>query len=407
MMENECLSSCTWQANPFFKTRPEGFDVHYGTKWYERFFTGDNTFPQLHDSPMVPKDLSCLSSCFVRYKSAPSEILTTIQRECSDNGIDRQIPTHLEMGTMMVENNFTTFFPSIPQPFNPNLDCLVYYETKERRTCSTNGVCNFIPVQQHPESQQSGQTNLVRGVNALSFKTTEDLLLKNYATIHPRSSYTKKILRGSSPVTKAIKVCAIAKLIQWHLKISELYSTVGQDKFLDAASLFSVGNPTCDHFMPDIFGSLCTCVGMCGTTEYDPDDSESNPPEDLLFSFETRDGIWACQQACRNLERCEFYTHSAISQTSKNPSFYCFLWEKCTTFTFKASSVLPQAEVEFEGFKRNPVISKHWSGPRDCSKYNQKCPVCDQGKGFAVSFHYIHMNFIFYVNLRNNKQRLP
>ena len=132
MIENECLSSCTWQANPFFKTRPEGFDVHYGTKWYERFFTGDNTFPQLHDSPMVPKDLSCLSSCFVRYKSAPSEILTTIQRECSNNGIDRQIPTHLETGTMMVEDNFTNII-SIPPVFNPNLDCLVYYETKERR----------------------------------------------------------------------------------------------------------------------------------------------------------------------------------------------------------------------------------------------------------------------------------
>ena len=54
--EDECLSSCTWKVNPFFKTLPNGDLAHYGAKWWEPEFTEENTFPQLHSQFVLPDD---------------------------------------------------------------------------------------------------------------------------------------------------------------------------------------------------------------------------------------------------------------------------------------------------------------------------------------------------------------
>ena len=160
LKEENCLSSCTWKVNPFFKTQPKGGLAHYGAKWWESEFTDENTFPQLHDAPMVPKDLTCLKGCFDKYKYRDN--LEMLLQNCSAIGLDRQVPTHTKEGYDLVQSNFSDLvnWPnklSAPLPLNPNLDCLVYYETKERKGCreENSGVCNFIPQQIDPELRYS------------------------------------------------------------------------------------------------------------------------------------------------------------------------------------------------------------------------------------------------------------
>ena len=267
LKEDQCLSSCTWKPNPFFKIQPTGPYAHYGIKWYEAYFTDENTFPQLHDSPMVPEDLGCLSSCFEKYKEE-SDLLTKIQQKCSANGIDRQIPTHLKEGTEMVntsfESIFTNYFTSVPTTagvygfsipaliFNPNLDCLMYYETNERTECGTGGVCNFIPQNELQNNKHQLVYQNIQNKSSLRFVIQAQT--STYTTLE--TDYRQKIIRSSSPVTRAIKLCALAKLIQPYRTVQSQRTGSSIFTTSEAHDLFSGDYPTCDKFMPDIFGSV-------------------------------------------------------------------------------------------------------------------------------------------------------
>ena len=354
--EDECLSGCTWKVNPLFKVQPKGPFSHYAAKWYEEFFTPENTFPQLYDAPMVPKDLTCLKGCFDKFSG---KTLSKIQEKCSLIGLDRQIPTHTKEGFTLVQSSFTDlvngrppFFVSAPLPSNPNLDCLVYHETKERKECrSKGGVCNFIP-------DQGGRPNDMRRRRGYTQRQNE--VIETDITISPNY-----LLRASTPVTRAIEVCALAKVIQFH-KVGEIKESSFTTP--EAVNLFSGDSPsTCDHFMPDIFGSLCSCVGTCAPPNYDPT-SDTNP--NLILDFETDKGLWGCQNECKQTENCEFYTHYSVHSFFKEqdkyiqdpPVFYCSLWKKCDKF------VVP--------------VESGWldirSGPKDCALYTQKCPIVSE-----------------------------
>ena len=389
------MSSCTWKTNPFFKTQPEGPFAHYGIKWYERFFTAENTFPQLHDSPMVPEDLSCLSSCFEKYQQG-SDLLTKIQRKCSANGIDRQIPTHLMEGTEMVESSFEKIFANdcdtkpclAARIFNPNLDCLAYYETRERTECNTKGVCNFIPANGNKVGKVRGVQGNKNFFGTSTFATLED-------------DFSKKMLRSFSPVSRAIKLCALAKLIQFYREDGDDYF---KGRFPDSVfttskihDLFAGDFPTCDKFMPDIFGSLCTCVGTCAPTDYNPTDQTT--PSNLWYHFETDNGLWECQDICRKTEKCEFWTHSSFSSyfpRSNFDIFHCFLWTSCDTFSFSSENVYPGTRTQ-----KIPAyaVSEHWIGPKYCSDYDQKCPVVTQGEGYieVISLHFMFSHYPYAI----------
>ena len=379
LKEDQCLSTCTWKSNPFFKTQPEGPIAHYGIKWYEYYFRIDNTFPQLHDSPMVPEDLRCLSSCFDKYQQG-SDLLTKIQQICSANGIDRQVPTHLEKGTQMVESNFSKIFANdcSQQPclaariFNPNLDCLAYYESKERTECSTNGVCNFVPSNRRDIGKFQGAQNERNLFGTSSFEIFSNT-----------KKYTDQILRSFSPSSRAIKLCALAKLIQWYREDGDKYYTGQQPPTIFTKSethgLFSSEAPTCDNFMPDIFGSLCNCVGTCAPPGYN---ATSSYTSNLIWHFETDNGLWECQDVCRQTSQCEFWTHSSFSSyfpRSNFDIFHCFLWRSCDIFSFSKENVIPGTLKQSV-----PAVSEHWSGPKDCSKYQMACPVVDRGEGYEV-----------------------
>ena len=133
--------------------------------------------------------------------------------------------------------------------------------------------------------------------------------------------------------------------------------------------------------MPDIFGSLCSCVGSCSPRNFDPtDDTDSN----LLLHFHTDQGLRGCQDACKRTEGCEFYTHSRMSyfedplkyqEIPTSPVFHCFLWRKCDTFFIPNTS--PSA-TDFQWLDLR-------SGPKDCSLYTQKCPVVKNASGTLES----------------------
>ena len=362
--QDQCLSSCKkWKSNPLFKvdqsSLPNSF--HYGTKWWELLYSDQNTFPQLYDAPLVPEDLNCLEGCFDEFRM-DSVLLGRIQKECSANGFDRQIPTHVKEGDDFVNSGYSSvipFSPSsswLPLPINPNLDCLLYYEMNKRKGCrsSNDGVCNFIADQ--------GATNPGERGNRLNSGKTKQFG-SSITNITDVGDFKKFILRASSPVTRAIALCAQAKANQFW-------------KINNFAELVTLGNlsdsiQTCDRFMPDIFGSLCSCVGSCGPRNFDPtDDTDSN----LLLHFHTDQGLWGCQDACKRTVGCEFYTHSKMSyfeeqtkyaEIPTSPVFHCFLWSKCDTFFIPNS--------------RPKAIGDDWldlrSGPKDCSLYTQKCPI--------------------------------
>ena len=270
-------------------------------------------------------------------------------------------------GLDLVESNYTLIIPKFPLPFNPNLDCLVHFETVERKGCGSNeGVCNYIP-DQTDSNKESKQVihRLDSTINTTITKENKD--------------YKKKHLRASNPVARAVEVCALAELIQFH----KIQNYSGSDVFANHSDLFSGDSSTCDHFMPDIFGSLCTCVGSCAPGQFDPT-RDKDSPANLILHFLTNDGLWGCQDACRNTENCEFYTYSKVNffgtaqyaETPAFPVFQCFLWKSCDIFTIPIQGIYPYADQS---------ISDHWSGPRDCTLYKQKCPVVSSDSKVILS----------------------
>ena len=302
---------------------------------------------------MVPEDLRCLNGCFDKYLDK-TYLLKNIQQECSAIGLDRQIQTHTQEGYDLVQSNFSDLVnrPYLPLPLNPNLDCLVYYETKERKGCrSKNGVCNFIPGED-PNEDPRGNSGTQRKNDNIETNITDT------------NDYRSFILRAYSPATRAIEVCALAKIIQFH----RYYSEDSEFATPEAVNLFSGDSPpTCDHFMPDIFGSLCSCIGTCAPRNVD---ATSVADPNLILHFHTDRGLWGCQDACRRTVSCEFYTLSKASffegQDNKYkeiPSlsvFQCFLWRKCDSF------IVP---------RHSNLLKYEWSGPKDCALYDQICPI--------------------------------
>lgn len=366
--QDQCLSSCKWKPNPRFKVEnslPVTVFTHYGTKWWEEFYSDKNTFPQLHDAPLKPEDLNCLKGCFDEFRKN-SVLFSTIQKNCSANGLDRQIPTHVKEGGDLVNSgfNFALPYPSpfpvpsslwVPLPWNPNLDCLMFYERIERHGCRTSndGVCNFIANQGAVGNRRSN-----------SGETKQSIPINTGITNIPGDAYKMFILRAFSPFTRALALCTQAKTNQFA-------------RINDPSLSSSNPEQTCDSFMPDIFGSLCSCVGSCSPRYFDPtNDTDSN----LILHFHTDQGLWGCQDACKRTGGCEFYTHSRMSyfeeqfkyaEIPSSPVFQCFLWRKCDTFFIP--NTFPNAFYD------------DWldlrSGPKDCSLYTQKCPIVKSALG--------------------------
>ena len=91
--------------------------------------------------------------------------------------------------------------------------------------------------------------------------------------------FRKKLFRSSSPETVAVEICALAKTIS--MFSSEISYQVKQ--------LFN--GETCDHFMPDIFDTLCNCPGSCAGTDWNPDNSTESAPDNLLMYIFTDQGM--------------------------------------------------------------------------------------------------------------------
>ena len=329
--------------------------------------------PLFNDIPMVPKNLDCLKGCFNKYdKTSNPKHLKKVQKQCSEHGLDRQVPTHIVEGVAHAQLNFSdvryifslgvtdtfTFTDTFTCPFfltlNPNLDCLVDYERRERTGCrnTNDGVCNFI-------GQPNG-TFLQVDIDSIGF----------YGLIFPGGDPSEELdyyLRATSPAVKAIAICALAKMIQ-------------ALEFLNPPNPSwpeFVSPPTCDHFIPNIFDDdLCSCVGTCAPKiDFDPT-TDKDP--NLIFHFHTDKGLWDCQKTCNRTTGCEFYTHSRVNYFEEqnkfvdnrvSPVFHCFLWRTCDKF------FIPQ-QGKWLDLR---------SGPRDCAVYNQNCPIVFDKNGALPS----------------------
>ena len=98
----------------------------------------------------------------------------------------------------------------------------------------------------------------------------------------------------------------------------------------------------------------------------------------LIFHFHTDKGLWDCQNTCNRTDGCEFYTHSRVNYFEEqnkfkenvvSPVFHCFLWRTCDKF------FIPQ-QGEWLDIR---------SGPRDCTVYNQNCPIVFDKNGALPS----------------------
>ena len=134
--------------------------------------------------------------------------------------------------------------------------------------------------------------------------------------------------------------------------------------------------------MPDIFGSLCSCVGICARLDFDPKSDPSDP--NLILYFETDAGLWGCQDACKQTENCEFYTHSKAlyfedqnkyAEIPGHPVSYCFLWKRCDNFSISDTADLPgNIDPWILDFPNKAWLDVR-SGPKNCTRYNQACPI--------------------------------
>ena len=204
--------------------------------------------------------------------------------------------------------------------------------------------------------------------------------------------FRKKLFRSSSPETVAVEICALAKMLTISMFSSEISYQVKQ--------LFN--GETCNHFMPDIFDTLCNCPGSCAGTDWNPDNSTESAPDNLLMYIFTDQGMRGCQSACRETEGCEYYTLSRkryinnyyVPLEAVSGEFRCFLWTSCEEFiipegsTFYASEhpkVKPEnSDSTYDRF----TWSNHFSGPKVCSKWDQACPTVVDDTGSDTFYDY-------------------
>ena len=358
--------------------------------------------------PQVPRDLRCLEDCFIRFEAGSDWAKRSkVRRKCSANGLDRLIPTHTKEGQEFIKSKYSDAylfwanagdFASI----NPNLDCLQWKGKQFRRR--SDETSNYIgpPFLEEPEEFRNTtrmklrrkkpnrkDKSWKRGRNHKRRKTKRvrkmrqavDVeeewywqgtrqFLTNVEAVHRDEDedeaddrWQRFMFRAPNPVAKAVEICSLAKYVQIYNSYPRLTAAqISAHSCLPPTSvsktpLFSSGPEVCDNFLPDLFKQICRCVGRC-----------KNINKNKIRHFFTEDGLWGCQNACRNEKGCEFYTLSR-----PNPDYIldvgapdvnrCTLWRHCDAF-----------EIPEDSTTRATSVSDHWSGPALCQKWKQFCP---------------------------------
>ena len=148
------------------------------------------------------------------------------------------------------------------------------------------------------------------------------------------------------------------------------------------------------HFSDAIY---FRCVGTCSNNiNWKPGDiplpgqAQTRPSNLLKYFYSDNDsthkpGLWSCWNACNSTARCTHYTLSRVTETDSK--FYhnqragapdvniCFLWTNCNTFT------IPEGTTDYFGKgskvinRLHLILSDHWSGAKDCDKWQESCPL--------------------------------
>ena len=408
----ECLWDCQWQPNPYYKGV-----FKWSTKLNEKnVVTKDNTHLLLFTSPNVPRDLRCLEDCFKRFEAGSDWAKRSkVRRKCSANGLDRLIPTHTQAGQDFIESKYSNaslFWENDFASVNPNLDCLEWKGKKFRQ--KSVEISNFIDILDMEDSEgkkvvvnarlswaknatrtkvngkkdhkrkKHSSTNHKRNPNkrrkskrsrktlrykrqsnerdvdeewfwhgTRQFSTNVEAVHRDVEEDEADKEWQRFMFRASNPVAKAVEMCSLAKYVQLR---NANPSIAASEK---VTPLFSSGPEVCDDFLPDLFKPTCRCVGRCKNPE-------SN--RNKIRHFFTEEGLWGCQNACKNENGCQFYTLSR-----PNPEYIldvgapdvqrCTLWKQCDSFEIPEGSTT-----------RDNSVSDHWSGPAVCGSWDQTCP---------------------------------
>ena len=401
---DECLWDCDWKPNPYFKKV-----LKYVSKLNEEADSPTNAHLILSTSPKVPKDLNCLSDCFFRFQQNSTWAKRSkIRRKCSAAGLDRLIPTHLARAVTYTDSKYaesSAFWGPLDTlgdttdtlaSVNPTLDCLNYKGKRIRQNATETS--NFIDedFEELPELDRSTQrVSFVKRLktkqtakyknkskNRQPAETSSDMCLgvagecdeewywqgnrqfhTNVEAIHKSlegeddaEPWKRFMFRAYNPVGTAIEICSLAKFID----IQKYFFDSTKEAVPQDFDVFPSG-ATCDHFLPDIFSTICRCVGTCK-------EQDSN----LIRLFYTEGGLWSCQTACKAEDGCEFYTLSRPDSPAGvgDPDIQqCKLWSSCDTFT------IPKGSTGYKD-RGKTIISDHWSGPKTCNK-EQKCPLLE------------------------------
>ena len=163
----ECLWDCEWQPNPFYKQV-----LKWETKLKEDNSTKDNAHLLLFTSPQIPRNLSCLEDCFIRFEAGSDWAKRSkVRRKCSANGLDRLIPTHTKEGQEFIESRYSdaSLYWANEDDFasvNPNLDCLGWKGKKFReKSAETSNYIDLDTFEDLGEKvTEDGRLSWVRGI---------------------------------------------------------------------------------------------------------------------------------------------------------------------------------------------------------------------------------------------------
>ena len=407
----ECLWDCEWQPNPFYKQV-----LKWETKLKEDNSTKDNAHLLLFTSPQIPRNLSCLEDCFIRFEAGSDWAKRSkVRRKCSANGLDRLIPTHTKEGQEFIESRYSDAslywenkddFASV----NPNLDCLEWKGKKFREKSAETS--NFIDLDTFEDLgekvNEDGRLSWVRSI----------LTKVRRKKVHHKKDNRKDKRRKRNPKRKSDKRLRKARrhrrqsesdgievseesywqgTRQFSTNVEAVHRDVDEEESDDAwqhfmfrasnpvakaveicslakfvqivkyhpnipasekiTPFFSSGPEVCDTFLPDLFKPTCRCVGKCRNVG------------NKIRHFFTEEGLWGCQNACKKEEECEFYTLSRpnsdyILEEGAPDVHRCILWRHCDAF-----------EIEEGSTTRSTSVSDHWSGPAVCGTWDQTCPI--------------------------------
>ena len=145
---DECLWDCEWIDNPYYKKA-----LLWRTKHFDNVTRDDTISYALVTSPTVPQNLICLEDCFSLFPSVPT--FSEIQKQCSDQGFDRLVPTHTSLGQAYIESNYkNASLLSVDKnnktdytttSWNPNLDCLEWIWKEQRQKGAEDNILSNLP----------------------------------------------------------------------------------------------------------------------------------------------------------------------------------------------------------------------------------------------------------------------